>query len=103
IRFAAGPPMIKSENALLNSIVYVDVRDRDIGSYVEEARRLLHERLELPTGYRLEWSGQFEAMERANRTLRIVVPITLAIILLMLYVNFGNVVESLIVMLSLPF
>ncbi|MGE0160807.1 MAG: efflux RND transporter permease subunit [Gemmatimonadales bacterium] len=103
IRFAGGPPMIKSENAQLNSIVYVDVRGRDIGGYVAEARRLLDERVRLPTGYRLEWSGQFEAMERANRTLRVVVPITLAIILLLLYMNFRSVTESLIVMLSLPF
>ncbi|MDT8368819.1 MAG: CusA/CzcA family heavy metal efflux RND transporter, partial [Longimicrobiales bacterium] len=103
IRFAAGPPMIKSENALLNSIVFIDVRERDIGGYVEEARALLERELELPTGYRLEWSGQFEAMERANRTLRVVVPITLAVILLLLYLNFRSLTESLIVMLSVPF
>ncbi|HUF12305.1 MAG TPA: CusA/CzcA family heavy metal efflux RND transporter [Longimicrobiales bacterium] len=98
-----GSPLIKSENAYLNNIVYVDVRGRDIGSYVDEARELLDERLNLPTGYRLEWSGQFEAMERANRSLRVVVPITLAIIFLLLFFNFGNVVEAAIVMLSLPF
>jgi Cu(I)/Ag(I) efflux system membrane protein CusA/SilA len=103
IRFVGGPPMIKSENALLNSLVYVDVRGRDIGGYVAEARALLDERLELPTGYRIEWSGQFEAMQRASRTLRVVVPITLAIIFLLLYVNFRSVAESLIVMLSVPF
>jgi Cu(I)/Ag(I) efflux system membrane protein CusA/SilA len=103
VRFAGGPPMIKSENAQLNSIVYVDVRGRDIGGYVDEASSLLDERVQLPIGYRLEWSGQFEAMERANRTLRVVVPITLAIILLLLYLNFRSVPESLIVMLSLPF
>lgn len=103
IRFVGGPPMIKSEGALLNSIIYVDVRDRDIGSYVADARQLLDERLELPSGYRLEWSGQFEAMQRANRTLRIVVPITIGIIFLLLYINFRSVAESLIVMLSLPF
>lgn len=103
IRFAAGPPMIKSENGLLNSIVYVDVRERDIGSYVTDARRLLEEQLTLPEGYRIEWSGQFEAMERASRTLRVVVPITLAIIFLLLYLNFRSVTESLIVMLSVPF
>jgi Cu(I)/Ag(I) efflux system membrane protein CusA/SilA len=103
IRFAGGPPMIKSENALLNSIVYVDVRGRDIGGFVAEARELLEQRLILPPGYRLEWSGQFEAMQRANRTLRIVVPITLAIIFLLLYINFRSVAESLIVMLSVPF
>ncbi|HUF51829.1 MAG TPA: CusA/CzcA family heavy metal efflux RND transporter [Longimicrobiales bacterium] len=103
IRVIAGPPLIKSENAYLNNIVYVDVRGRDIGSYVQDARELLEQRLHLPPGYRLEWSGQFEAMERANRRLRYVVPITLVIIFLLLYWNFGSVTESAIVMLSLPF
>ncbi|MEX0911804.1 MAG: efflux RND transporter permease subunit, partial [Gemmatimonadota bacterium] len=103
IDIVQGPPQIKSENAYLNNIVYVDVRGRDIGSYVEDARQMLSEQLDLPAGYRLEWSGQFEAMERANRTLRLVVPITLAIIFLLLYFQFGSVAESAIVMLSLPF
>jgi len=98
-----GPTLIKSENAHLNNIVYVDVRDRDIGSYVADAKALLEERLELPPGYRLEWSGQFEAMERAGRRLRVVVPLTLAVIFLLLYFNFNSVTESAIVMLSLPF
>jgi Cu(I)/Ag(I) efflux system membrane protein CusA/SilA len=103
IRFAAGPPMIKSENAQLNSIVYVDVRDRDIGSYVEEARELLDRRLDLPAGYTLEWSGQYEHMQEANRNLRFMVPVTVAIIFLLLFLNFRSVAESLIVMVSLPF
>ncbi len=103
IRFSGGPPMIKSENAALTSLVYVDVRNRDVGTYVQEARTLLSERLELPAGYRIEWSGQFEAMQRANRTLRVVVPITLVIIFLLLYINFRSVTESLIVMVSVPF
>jgi copper/silver efflux system protein len=98
-----GSTLIKSEDAYLNNIVYVDVRNRDIGSYVADAKRLLDGRLTLPSGYRIEWSGQFEAMERAGRRLRVVVPITLAIIFLLLYWNFGNVAESAIVMLSLPF
>ena len=103
IRIAQGSPLIKSENAYLNNIVYVDVRGRDIGSYVNDARALIDEQIDLPPGYRLEWSGQFEAMERANRSLRVVVPITLAIIFLLLYFNFGSVGEAGIVMLSLPF
>ena len=103
IEIVQGPPSIKSENAYLNNIVYVDVRDRDIGSYVEDARRMLNQELDLPAGYRLEWSGQFEAMERANRKLRVVVPITLGIIFLLLFFQFGSVTESAIVMLSLPF
>ena len=98
-----GSTLIKSENAYLNNIVYVDVRDRDIGSYVADARELLENRLDLPAGYRLEWSGQFEAMERAGKKMRVVVPITLAIIFLLLYFNFKSVTESAIVMLSLPF
>jgi Cu(I)/Ag(I) efflux system membrane protein CusA/SilA len=103
IDVVSGPPLIKSENAYLNSIVYVDVRGRDIGSYVDEARELLNGALDLPSGYRLEWSGQFEAMERANRRLRLVVPITLAIIFLLLFFQFGSTAEAGLVMLSLPF
>jgi len=102
IRFSQGPPMIKSENARLNSIVFVDVRGRDIGSYVDEAQGLLERRLELPEGYTLEWSGQYEHMREANRRLRWLVPLTLGIIFLLLFWNFGSVTESLIVMVSLP-
>jgi len=98
-----GPPLIKSEDAYLNNIVYVDVLGRDVGSYVAEAQRLVQSRVALPRGYRIEWSGQYEAMQRAGKRLRIVVPITLAIIFLLLYVNFRSVTESAIVMLSRPF
>ncbi|HET6341332.1 MAG TPA: CusA/CzcA family heavy metal efflux RND transporter [Gemmatimonadota bacterium] len=103
IRFDDGPDMIKSEDARLNSIVYVNVRGRDIGSYVEEAQELLERRLELPRGYTLEWSGQYEHMQEANRHLRTMIPVTLGIIFLLLFLNFRSVSESLIVMLSLPF
>jgi Cu(I)/Ag(I) efflux system membrane protein CusA/SilA len=103
VRIVMGSPLVKSEDAYLNNIVYVDVRGRDVGSYVREARSLLAQRLELPPGYHLVWSGQFEAMERANRRLRYVVPIALAIIFLLLYWNFGSMKESAIVMLSIPF
>jgi copper/silver efflux system protein len=98
-----GSTLIKSENSYLNNIVYVDVEGRDVGSYVDEAKELLERKLVLPPGYRLEWSGQFEAMQRAGEKLRVVVPITLAIIFGLLYLNFGSVAESAIVMLSLPF
>jgi Cu(I)/Ag(I) efflux system membrane protein CusA/SilA len=98
-----GSTLIKSENANLNTIVYVDVRGRDVGSYVDEGRALLDQELRLPPGYRLEWSGQFESMQRAEARLRYVVPITLVIILLLLYANFRSLPESLLVMLSLPF
>ena len=103
IQVTKGSTLIKSEDAQLNNIVYVDVLGRDVGSYVADAKQLLDAKLMLPSGYRLEWSGQFESMERANRTLRVVVPITLTIILLLLYFNFRSVMETLIVMLSLPF
>jgi Cu(I)/Ag(I) efflux system membrane protein CusA/SilA len=98
-----GSTLIKSEDAQLNNIVYIDVLGRDVGSYVTDAKNLLEQRLVLPAGYRLEWSGQFEAMQRANRKLRVVVPITLSIIFLLLYSNFRSVTESAIIMLSLPF
>jgi Cu(I)/Ag(I) efflux system membrane protein CusA/SilA len=103
LRIVKGPTLIKSENGYLDNIVYVDVRGRDVGSYVADAKRLVAEKLTLPPGYRLEWSGQYEAMQRANRMLKIVVPATLAIIFLLLYVNFGSVAESALVMLALPF
>jgi Cu(I)/Ag(I) efflux system membrane protein CusA/SilA len=103
IAIARGSTLIKSENAYLENIVYVDVRDRDVGSYVSDGQKLVASRLDLPSGYRLEWSGQYEAMQHANRRLAAVVPVTLAIIFLLLYFNFQSIAESLIVMLSLPF
>ncbi len=103
IQIVKGATLIKSENANLTNIVYVDVRGRDVGGYVAEAKPLLEGKLSLPAGYRLEWSGQYEAMQRASSRLRVVVPVTLAIIFLLLYVNFRSVPECLIVMLSLPF
>ncbi|MEP6729013.1 MAG: efflux RND transporter permease subunit, partial [bacterium] len=103
IAVTRGSTLIKSENSYLNNIVYVDVQGRDVGGYVSEAKGLLDRKLVLPPGYRLEWSGQFEAMQRAGQKLRIVVPITLAIIFGLLYFNFRSVMESAIVMLSLPF
>ncbi|MDQ6770151.1 MAG: efflux RND transporter permease subunit, partial [Gemmatimonadota bacterium] len=103
IKVVQGSTLIKSEDGYLNNVVYVDVRNRDVGGYVDEAKGLLEKRLALPTGYRLEWSGQYESMQRASRRLRVVVPITLLIIFGLLYFNFRNTAESLIVMLSLPF
>jgi len=103
IKVVQGSTLIKSEDGYLNNVVYVDVRNRDVGGYVGEAKHLLEKRLALPTGYRLEWSGQYESMQRAAKRLRVVVPITLLIIFGLLYFNFRNTAESLIVMLSLPF
>ena len=103
IGFAPGAPMIRSENGQLNDLVSIDVRGRDVGGYVEEARRLVAERVELPPGYRLEWSGQYEALERVKARLAVVVPLTIAVIILLLYLTFGTMAETAIVLLSLPF
>lgn len=98
-----GPPVIKSENARTTSWVYVDIRDIDVGTYVQNARAAVQEQVDLPEGYSMVWSGQYEYMERARQRLQVVIPLTLAIIFLLLYLNFRNITESLIVMLSLPF
>ncbi len=103
IRFRKGPPGIKSENARLNAWVYVDIHDIDVGTYVKRAQQAVLERVPMPPGYSVIWSGQYEYMQRAEKRLKLVVPLTLGIILLLLYLNFGNISESLIVMLSLPF
>jgi Cu(I)/Ag(I) efflux system membrane protein CusA/SilA len=103
IRQVSGPMAIKTEDAFPTAWVYVDVEGRDIGSYVADAKRMVAEMVELPPGYTLEWSGQYEYMQRAKEKLKLVVPATLLIILLLLYLNFRNVGEALIVMLSLPF
>jgi copper/silver efflux system protein len=103
IKVVQGSTLIKSEDGYLNNVVYVDVRNRDVGSYVGEAKGFLERRLVLPAGYRLEWSGQYESMQRASKRLRLVVPITLIVIFGLLYFNFRSTAESLIVMLSLPF
>lgn len=98
-----GAPVIKSENARRTGWVYVDITGIDVGTYVKKAKVALAEELRVPAGYSIVWSGQFEYMERANKRLRVVIPITLLIIFLLLYFNFKNLTESLIVMLSLPF
>ena len=98
-----GAPAIRTENALLSAYIYVDIRERDIGSYVAEARRAVADQVKFPPGYYATWSGQFEYMERAAERLRIVVPFTLLIIFLLLYLNFRRLTETLIVMLSVPF
>jgi len=98
-----GPASIRTENALLSAYIYVDMRGRDIGGYVEEARKTVGERVKFPPGYYVTWSGQFEYLERAKARLRIVVPMTLLIIVVLLYLNFKRVAETLIVLLSLPF
>ncbi|MFA6164855.1 MAG: efflux RND transporter permease subunit, partial [Methylobacter sp.] len=98
-----GTDVIKSEGARPNAWVYVDITTSDIGGFVSQAKKILAERVTLPAGYTVSWSGQFEYMERAAERLRIVVPITLLLIFLLLYFTFRNLTEPTIVMLTIPF
>jgi Cu(I)/Ag(I) efflux system membrane protein CusA/SilA len=103
IRQVSGPMVVRTEDAVPTAWVYVDVVGRDIGGYVEEARQMVQSEVMLPQGYSLVWSGQYEYMVRARETMKLVIPATLLIIFLLLYLNFRSVAESLVVMLSLPF
>ena len=103
IELAKGAPAIRTENALLSAYIYVDIRDRDIGAYVAEARKAVNEQVRFPPGYYATWSGQFEYMERAIEKMKVVIPVTLLLIFLLLYLNFRRLTETLIVMLSVPF
>ena len=98
-----GPAGIKSENARRTAWLYVDLKDIDVGTYVKKAKEIVDSHITFPAGYSIVWSGQYEYMQRAQERLRVVVPITLMIIFLLLYFNFKNITESLIIMLSLPF
>ncbi|MBB1323797.1 efflux RND transporter permease subunit [Shewanella sp. HL-SH8] len=98
-----GPPGIKSENARLNGWAYIDIEDVDIGSYVEIAQKVVNDKLVLPAGYSITWAGQYEYMERAKAKLTYVVPFTLFIIIILLFMNFRNVVEVGIIVGTLPF
>jgi Cu(I)/Ag(I) efflux system membrane protein CusA/SilA len=100
---AKGAPGIRTENALLSAYIYVDIRERDIGGYVRDAKKAVAEQVRFPSGYYLTWSGQFENMERAIEKMKVVIPLTLLIIFLLLYLNFRRITETLIVMLSVPF
>jgi Cu(I)/Ag(I) efflux system membrane protein CusA/SilA len=102
IRFEDGPPMIKTENARPNGWVFVDIEERDLGSYVAEAQKVVAEQLTLPAGYSIAWSGQYEYMERAKERLSVVTPLTLCIIVVLLYLSFRRVGEVLIIMTTLP-
>ncbi|NBC18133.1 MAG: CusA/CzcA family heavy metal efflux RND transporter [Bacteroidetes bacterium] len=104
LRIVDGPPMIKSENARPNAWVFVDLQQGvDVGTYVQNARQIVAEQVDLPAGYSLTWSGQYEYMERANERLQVLVPITLAIIFLLLFLHFKNVWETTLLMITLPF
>lgn len=102
VRFEDGPPMIKTENARPNGWVFIDIEGRDLGSYVKEAQQRVAEQLKLPAGYSLVWSGQYEYMERAKARLTTVVPATIAIIMVLLYLSFRRVGEVMIIMGTLP-
>ena len=103
VRIADGPAMIRSENARPSGWVFVDLQGRDLGGYVREAKAKLVDRLELPPGYSLAWSGQYEYLERAVERLEVVVPLTLAIIVLLLYLNFRNARDVALILGALPF
>ncbi|MEO8504594.1 MAG: CusA/CzcA family heavy metal efflux RND transporter [Acidobacteriota bacterium] len=103
IHLVEGPSMLRDENGFLAGYVYVDVVGRDVGGYVEEAKRAIAAGISLPTGYRLQWSGQYENMERVRERLKLVVPITLILILALLYANTRSAFKSLLVMLAVPF
>jgi copper/silver efflux system protein len=103
VRQATGPAMIRNEDGLLTGYVYVDLAGRDPSSYIEEARQVLRENLTLPAGYALSWSGQYEAMERVRARLAVVVPLTLFLIFLLLYLNTRSIAKTLIVLLAVPF
>ena len=103
VRLTQGPPGIRTENALLSAYIFVDIRDRDIGGYVADAQKAVREQVRFPPGYYVTWSGQFEYLERAKERMKIVVPVTLLLIFVLLYLNFNRLTETLIVMLSVPF
>lgn len=103
VEIVKGAPVIRTENALLSAYIYVDIRDRDIGGYVRDAQKAVEEQVTFPPGYYVTWSGQFEYMQRAIEKMKIVIPVTLMIIFLLLYLNFRRLTETLIVMLSVPF
>jgi Cu(I)/Ag(I) efflux system membrane protein CusA/SilA len=103
VSVSPGPPSIRTENAQLVGYIYVDLQGRDLGGYVDDAQRAVRDQVKLPAGYHVEWSGQFEYLERAKARLATVVPLTLFIIFLLLYFNFQRLTETAIVMLSVPF
>ena len=103
IRISEGPPMIKTENARLNGWTFVDIRDVDLGGYVNNAKKILKDKLKLPAGYSVSWAGQYEYLLRVKEKLSLVIPMMLLIILLLLYLTFRDMTAALIIMLSLPF
>jgi len=103
VKLASGPAMLRDENGMLNGYVYVDVAGRDIGSYVTDAKRVIAEHVKLPPGYSLAWSGQYEAMQRVRERMKIVVPVTLFLVILLLYLNTRSMAKTFIILLAVPF
>jgi len=103
ISLKRGPPVIKSENALLNTWIYVDLKGSDIGGYVAKAKQVIADKVNIPSGYNIIWSGQFEYMERAKARMQVVAPLVLLLIFILLYFNFQRLAEPLVVMVSVPF
>ncbi len=103
VKVVSGPSMLRNENGMLTGYVYVDVAGRDIGGYVAEAKRVVSEKVQLPTGYSLVWSGQYEAMQRVRERLKVVVPITLFLVLMLLYLNTRSLAKTAIIVLAVPF
>ncbi len=103
VKFSSGPAMIRNENGMLNGYVYVDVGGRDVGSYVEEAKRIVREKVQLPAGYTLVWSGQYESMQRVRERLTVILPLTLFLIVMLLYMNTKSLTETTIILLAVPF
>ncbi len=102
VRFVSGPAMLRDENGMLNGYVYVDVAGRDIGSYVADAKEAIRG-VRLPPGYSFIWSGQFEAMERVRERLKVVLPVTLFLVLMLLYLNTKSMAKTMIIVLAVPF
>ncbi len=103
VKLVQGPPSIRTENALLSAYIFIDIRDRDIGGYIADAQQAVQQQVQFPPGYYATWSGQFEYMQRATEKLKLVIPLTLSLVFLLVYLNFGRLTETLIVMLSIPF
>src|SRR5450432_774182 len=103
IQVVSGPAMLRDENGMLNGYVYVDVAGRDIGSYVDEAKRVVCDNVKLPTGYSFAWSGQYEAMQRVREKLTLVLPLTMFLIVMLLYINTKSMTKTLIIILAVPF
>jgi len=103
IKIVKGPPMIKSENARRTAWIFVDLKTSDVGGFVKKAKEIIMKEIQISNGVSIVWSGQFEYMQRASKRLKIVIPITLTLIFLILYMNFRNITESLIMMITVPF